>query len=105
MLTKNSGRLGNEAGWADPTTGYVMGSTVSDPARKAAAVTPHNTTAITGGPCRALYVGVGGTLVVLLADDSATVTLLNVPNGTLLALSATRVHSTGTTCTDIVALW
>ena len=53
---------------------------------------------------RALWVGGGGALTVELAEG-ATVTLAGVPGGTLLALRVRAVPSTGTSATDIVALW
>lgn len=80
------------------------GESLSDPAYKLVAVSPHNSTAIAGGPTRALWVGTGGDVVILAADDSATVTLANVPDGTLLPIATTRVHSTGTTASDLVGL-
>jgi hypothetical protein len=74
-----------------------------DPATSAAAVTPHNTNDLTY-VTRALYVGTGGDVKVNMAD-SGTVTFVGVPTGTTLAVRASRVYSTGTTATDIVALW
>ena len=50
----------------------------------------------------ALYVGVGGTVIVRLADDSADVTLLNVPSGTFIPLNIKKVEKTGTTATNMV---
>ena len=53
---------------------------------------------------RALWIGVGGTLVVTLRDDTVPQTLYNVPAG-LIKLYAKRVWAAGTTATSIVALW
>lgn len=72
------------------------------PYTKAAAVTPNDDTVLT--TTRALYVGGAGAVAVRLADDSSAVTLAAVPAGTLLPIRASRVLSTGTTATNIVAL-
>ena len=53
---------------------------------------------------RALWVGVGGDLSVVLRNG-ATVVLKNVGHGTLLNIRATTVTTANTTATDIVALW
>lgn len=74
-----------------------------DPATSATEVTPHNTNDLTY-ITRALYVGVGGDVKVNMAD-SGTVTFVGVPTGTILAVRVSRVYSTGTTATNIVALW
>ena len=52
----------------------------------------------------ALYVGVGGTVVVadILGNSE---TFLNVPDGTFLPITATKVLSTGTTATNIVRVY
>ena len=77
-------------------------------------VSAHGATAVTLSDSttipvtRALYVGVGGTLVVIMADNNNTTstnTFLNIPNGTILPLQVIKVYSTGTTCTDVVALY
>lgn len=55
---------------------------------------------------RGLYVGTGGDVVVVPAFNStAPVTFKNVPSGTVLPVVAQRVNATGTTATDIVALY
>ena len=54
-------------------------------------------------PAYSLYVGTGGTLVVLTITDQE-VTLLNVGNATWVPLQVQRVMATGTTATDIIAL-
>ncbi len=74
------------------------------PARAAAAVTPNDDTDLAGG-CRGLYVGTGGDLALILAEDSAAVTFKNAISGTVLPLCVKRVKATGTTATDIVALY
>lgn len=74
-----------------------------EPCKTAVAVTPHDTTELTNAS-RALYVGTGGDLVVILVNDSTAVTFKNVAAGTVLPLRAKIVKSTGTTAANIVAL-
>ncbi len=75
-------------------------------AHDALAVTPSDATVIP--TTRALYVGVGGTVVVVTADAvsaSTTSTFVGVPAGTVLPIQVTKVYSTGTTATNILALY
>lgn len=67
------------------------------------AVTPSDTVALTGGMCRALYIGVAGDVTVLAEDDTTAVLLKACPVG-LIAIRAKRVNATGTAATNIVAL-
>lgn len=78
------------------------------PSVRYAAVTRSDTANIQLGgadrPCRSLYIGTGGNLVV--QDEVGTqVTFLNVPGGVILPIIARRVMLTGTTATDIIALF
>jgi hypothetical protein len=75
----------------------------NDPYTNAVAVTPHDTNDLTY-VTRGVYVGGAGTVKVNM-QDSGTVTFTGVPVGTLLPIRATRVYSTGTTATTILALW
>lgn len=71
-------------------------------ARKVAAVTPSDSTDLTG--CRALWIGGAGNLSLKCVDDSAAVTIA-IPNaGVLLPVFAARVMA-ATTATSIVALY
>jgi hypothetical protein len=76
-------------------------SNVSDPARYGAAVTPSNSVDLPA-PTRALFVGVAGNISVEMRNG--TVVFTNVPVG-ILPIQCTRVNSTGTTATTMVALW
>lgn len=84
-------------------------------AARAASVSPSDTTNIpnvatqAGDPVDSnsacvLYVGTGGDIKVKSAggDD---VTFTNIPNGTFMPMQVVRVFSTGTTASDILALW
>jgi hypothetical protein len=78
-------------------------------AGRAAAVTPSNTVnipAITGGSNNGcvLYVGGAGNLKVLTVGGDE-VTFTAIPVGTFVPVQVLRVFATGTTATNIVALW
>jgi hypothetical protein len=73
------------------------------PALRATAVTPSNSTELTG--VRALYVGGAGNVAVILKEDTVAVTFVAVPAGSILPLAVTKVMSTNTDATDIVALY
>ena len=51
-----------------------------------------------------LFVGGGGDVVVITIGGS-TLTLKNIADGSFLPIQVTRVKATGTTATDIVALF
>ena len=73
-------------------------------ANGAVAVVPSDTTEL--GPCKALYIGsAGGNVSVHMPGRDTSVTFTAVPIGTILPVSARRVLSTGTTSTNIVALY
>ena len=76
---------------------------------RASAVTPSNTTdipAITGGTNNGcvLYVGGYGDVKVDTVGGD-TVTFVGVLGGTFFPVQVMRVYATGTTATNIVALW
>jgi hypothetical protein len=74
------------------------------PAGNAAAVTPHDTNGLASFS-RGVYVGGGGNLQVVMALNSATVNFASVAGGSLLPIRVSRVQSSGTTATAIVAVW
>lgn len=76
---------------------------VAAPARKLVAVTPNDGADLADVP-KALYIGAAGTLALIAADDTASVSL-TVAAGAVLPIRAKRVLATGTTATDIVALY
>ncbi|MDO5759062.1 MAG: hypothetical protein Q4P24_16650 [Rhodobacterales bacterium] len=73
------------------------------PIRSGAPVTPSNSADLPVLP-RALYIGGGGDISMILAGGE-TITLKSVPAGAMLPLRASRVRQTGTTATALVALW
>lgn len=82
---------------------YVA-DTVTSPAENAVAVTPHDSTDLTYAT-RALYVGGAGNLSVETVGGQSAVVFVGVTAGTILPIRVTRVNSTSTTATSIVALY
>lgn len=78
-------------------------TTLTAPARDAIAITPSDGTDIATLP-RALYVGTAGNVAVQMAGG-ASVTFQSVPAGALLAIRPRRILATGTTASNLVALW
>ncbi|RIA37865.1 hypothetical protein DFR49_3754 [Hephaestia caeni] len=76
---------------------------VSAPAARAMAVTPHDDNALNDVP-KALYVGTGGTIA-MRGTGAADTVWKNVPSGTVLPFRARYVRATGTTAADILALY
>ena len=79
-------------------------SGLNSPAQNAAAVTPNDSTDLTTF-ARGLYVGGAGDVVVDMVGSGSTITFAGVAAGTILPIRVSRVRSTSTTATDIVALW
>ncbi len=78
--------------------------TARDPAKNAFAITPNDTNEIQVG--RALYIGSGGNINVVMANDLTNTPVLfkNVPDGTLLPLEVRIVLDTLTTAQSIVSV-
>lgn len=72
-------------------------------AEQAVAITPSDATNFTQGKCRGIYVGGAGAVVAIVGG--AAITFAAVPVGTTLWVCATRVNSTSTTATNLVALY
>lgn len=73
------------------------------PARSAASVTPSDSTDLER-KSKGIWVGGDGDLSVIM-HNGEQVTFTGVVGGSLLPLAVTRVRSTGTTATGIVALY
>lgn len=72
-------------------------------AKRAAPVTPSDSAKLQR-TTKYVWVGGAGALSVI-TEGGNTVTLAGVPAGTLLPIEVQLVRSTGTTATNIVALW
>lgn len=72
------------------------------PATNAFAVVPDDAVDL-AETTRAVYVGVGGNVAVLMRDGNA-VTFRNVYDGALLPIRVARILATGTTASDILGL-
>ena len=74
----------------------------TEPAYDMAAVTASNTANI--NPTRGVYIGGAGDLKVDTAGGT-TITLSATAAGSILPISVKRIYATGTTATNIVALY
>lgn len=75
----------------------------TDPADNAAAITPNDGVDLTN-IARALYIGTGGDVKITTAGGD-TVTLNDVQGGSILPIRTKRVFSTGTTASNMVAIY
>lgn len=76
---------------------------LTSPGTRADPVTPNDSTDLSS-VSRAIYVGVGGDIKVTTSGGS-TVTLVGAVAGSTIPLRVSRVWSTGTTASDLVAFW
>lgn len=72
-------------------------------AKSAVAITPTDGVAIPA--TRSLFVGGFGDVTVVMAENGATITFSNVTAGSILPVQAIAVNATGTSATNIVALY
>lgn len=77
---------------------------VSAPATRGLAVVPHDVNPLGDVP-KALYVGGAGTVVARGSGGGGDVVFRGLAAGTVLPFRALFVRATGTTATDIVALY
>jgi len=77
---------------------------VSAPATAALPVVPHDVNELTIIP-KALYVGVGGDIVMRGKADGGDQTWKSVPIGAILPFRARYIRATGTTATNILAIF
>lgn len=73
-------------------------------AYRAVTVTPSDSTVLPDG-VRYVWVGGAGNLAVIMAGDTTAVTLTGVPVGSWLRIQVSKIMSTNTTATNIVALY
>jgi hypothetical protein len=85
----------------------MLSASRTAPAQSYEDVTPGDTSAadFAGGQCRGLWVGTGGDVACVPGNGDAAVVFVGVPNGFILPVECIRVNSTGTTASDIVALF
>ncbi len=76
---------------------------LDSPAYNAAAVTPSDSVPL-GTDARNLFVGGAGNIT-LITSGGSTVTFTGVLAGTILPVRTNQVKATGTTATNIVAMW
>ena len=86
---------------SDPFQSNATGLT--SPGRNAEAVTPSDVADLPT-TARALYIGGAGDVAMTTAGGS-TVTFIGLAVGQVLPVTAERVFATGTTATNIVAIW
>jgi hypothetical protein len=77
---------------------------VRDFIQSAATVTPSDTVDLTASPSHGLYVGVAGDVKAILSDGS-NVVFKALSAGIVYPFSVSRVYATGTTATNILALY
>lgn len=73
----------------------------SDPGTNAAAIVADSAIA----SCRGIYVGTGGDISIDLAGSGSAIIFKGAVAGTILPVAAKRVNSSGTTASNLVALW
>lgn len=71
--------------------------------KQAEAVTKSDSTVLEA--TRGLWIGGAGNVAVVFSDGGSAKTIVGVPAGTLLPFAVTKVMSTNTTATDILALY
>jgi hypothetical protein len=71
-------------------------------AQSAVVVSPSDTNTL--APTRGLYIGGAGNIAVTMSDGT-TVTFTGVTAGVIFPVSVTQVKATGTTATNIVAVY
>lgn len=77
---------------------------IDNNAVSAVAVTPNDSTNLTTGATKGIYVGVSGDLKVTMYDDTV-ITFVGISNGVFQPITVKRIWATGTTATSIVAVY
>jgi hypothetical protein len=81
---------------------FGPGSAVDSPAYRAFAIAPADSGELTVWT-RAIYVGVGGDVSVLMGDGSTAV-FVGVQGGSMIPIRCQRINATGTSAASIVGL-
>ena len=81
-----------------------VADSLTAPARRALAIVPSDSDALADIP-KALYVGTGGNITMRGAGGSADQLWKNVQDGSILPFRAQFVRATGTTASDLLALY
>ena len=81
-----------------------ISDTPAMPPRGCVVVVPDDARALTT-VAKALYVGTGGTIVMRGIDDGSDQVWKNIPSGALIPFRVAAVRATGTTATDMLALY
>lgn len=87
---------------SDTFGGHSRG--VNSPPTKAFTVTPHDTNELAAIPTQ-IHIGGVGDVALIMQDDSVAVTLLAVAAGTTLNMRPKIIKGTGTSATNIIALY
>lgn len=74
-------------------------------ATNALAVTPHDTNALARGKTAALFVGGAGAITCRFSGEGSDTVMTGVAAGSVLPIEVTHIRSTGTTATNMVALY
>ena len=82
---------------------YMTGERLKAPYTKAVAVTPSDTVEISVS--RGLYIGTGGQINAILADDTDAVVFMVSDRQVLDLMRFKRILATNTTATNLVALY
>jgi hypothetical protein len=76
----------------------------TDPSRVAVAITPSDSTDIANGQLtRGVYVGGAGDVAAVIGDNA--ITFVGAVAGSILPIRCSRINSTSTTATSLVALF
>ena len=79
------------------------GNNITSPAGRYAVATPSDSADLSF-VSRAIYVGGDGNIAAV-SPEGQVVTFVGVPAGTILPIRCNRINLTGTTATNLVALW
>ncbi len=96
------GYLNTENQYRFVPDGAEYGLSVQASPTKAEVVDPSG--ADVTGAWWALYVGTGGTIVLDMSGSGTLLSFVNIPNGTWLPVSCTKIYQTGTTASDILGM-